>query len=116
RLTGIGQAEQHPLFDLLELATFDLVVATAFIEIERKELLLAAKFFGEKLVDESDVIIELAHFENLFAPEAEALVPRAPRSHVLAVIPLFAEATFVPPLFNVAIELDAEFVRVEAAA
>src|SRR5207248_1641851 len=80
RLPEVGQPEQQLVFDLLELAALDLPVARALVEPEGEELVAAAELLGEELVDEGDVVVELAHLEDLLLAEAEPAIPRAPRA------------------------------------
>src|SRR5205814_5754802 len=107
------EAEEELLFHFFELAAFDFPVAATLVEPEGEELVVAAELFGEELVDEGDVVVQLAHFEDLAAAEAEAAVPVAPRGHVVALFPFFAEAALVPAVLDVAVQLDAELVGVQ---
>src|SRR6476619_707460 len=77
RLTAVGQHPQQLILHLLELAAHDLPVAAALGEPERVELLLDAELEREELVDERDVVVELADLEDLAAAEAEPPIPVA---------------------------------------
>src|SRR5438045_9738637 len=101
----VGQLEEHLVLDLLELARVDLVVAAAVVDREGEELVPLAEVGGEVLVDEGDVVVELAHLEDLLAPEAEALVPDAALVEALALVPLASEPPLVPALLDVAQKL-----------
>src|ERR1700722_17019426 len=109
----VGQREEHLVFDLLELARVDLVVAAAIVHRKREELVPLAEVGGEVLVDEGDVVVELAPLEDLLTPEAQPLVPGPPLVEALALVPLAAEAPLVPALLDVAKQLDADLVGVE---
>ena len=113
RLAEVRQAEQQPLLHLLELARLDLPVARPLVETEAVELLVDAELGREELVDESDVVVQRPHLEDLLPPLAEAHVPRLLLDHVLAVVPLLAEPALVPPVLDVAEQLHAELVRVQ---
>src|SRR5262249_16755458 len=113
RLPEVGQLEQQPILDLLELAGLDFPVAAALVEAEVEELLLAAEIEREVLVDEPDVVVELADLEDLAPPEAEPLVPVLARLQRVALVELFAEPPAVPAILDVAQELDAELVRIQ---
>src|SRR5256885_7870104 len=56
----------------------------------------ATKLFGKELIDEGHVVIELTHFEYLFASQPEAPVPAPAGRHVLALVPFLAELPLVP--------------------
>src|SRR6185312_15113319 len=107
RLAAVGQHLQELVFHLLELAAHDLPVAGALLEAERIELLVDAELEREELVEERDVVIEPAHFEDLLAPHAGAQIPVALLLHRVALVPFLAELALVPALLDVAIELDA---------
>src|SRR5262249_53357476 len=115
RLAAVGQHLEELILHLLEFAAHDLPVARALLETERVELLLDAELEGEELVEERDVIVEPADLEDLLAAEARAQVPVTLLLHRVALVPLLAELALVPALLDVAIELDAELVRVQAA-
>src|SRR6185312_10083302 len=77
------------------------------------ELVRAAELLGEELVYEGDVVVELAHLEDLLLAEPEAAIPALARRHVSALVPLFSELPLVPALFDVPVQFDAELVRIE---
>src|SRR5262249_12700906 len=85
----------------------------ALVEAECIELLLVTELEREELVDEGDVVVELAHLEDLLPPEPEPAVPALLDRHVLALVPLLAEPPLVPAVLDVAQELDAELVGIE---
>src|SRR5262249_14208383 len=107
RLALGGEPGQQAILDLLGLPAVDLPVAGALVEAERVELLIDAELHGEELVDEGDVVVELPDLEDLAAAEPEAAIPVLLGRHVLAVVPLLAEAALVPAVLDVAEELDA---------
>src|SRR5262249_43068359 len=78
-LPEVGELEQQPFLDLLELAGLDLPVAAALVEAKVEKLLLAAELEREEFVDEGDIVVELAHLEDLAPPEPEPLVPAPTR-------------------------------------
>src|SRR4029079_14847930 len=94
RIAEVRELEQPLVFDLLELARIDLVVARTIVERKREELVPLAEVGGEELVDEGDVVVQLSHLEELLAPQPETLVPRPPLIEVLALVPLAPEASF----------------------
>src|SRR5256885_65143 len=73
----------------------------------------ATKLFGKELIDEGHVVIELTHFEYLFASQPEAPVPAPAGRHVLALVPFLAELPLVPALFDMPVQFDADFIRIE---
>src|ERR1044071_8454735 len=91
RLAAVGQHPQQLVLHLLELATHDLPVAAALGEPERVELLLDAELEREELVDERDVVVELADLEQPLAPEPGPAIPVALLLHRVALVPLLAE-------------------------
>ena len=116
RVARVRELEEELLLDLLELARLDLVALVAVRPREAEQLVVAAEVGREELVDERDVVVERAHLEDLLLAEAEPQVPVLLRVEVVAVLPLLAELPLVPALLDVAIELDAELVRVEPPA
>src|SRR5262249_57143396 len=111
----VGQAEQQPLLDLPELPALDLVRLVLVVVLVAKELVAAAEVGGQEGVDEGDVGVEPPDLEDLPAAQAELLVPPAAGLLVVALLPLGPELTLVPPLLDVAEQLDPELVRVEPA-
>ena len=87
-----------------------------FDQPKREELVLDRELRRQELVDEGDVVVERAHLEDLFAPEPEPQIPVPLRVEVVALLPLAPELPLVPALLDVAVELDAELVRVEPPA
>src|SRR5262245_29669086 len=96
RLAEVGQALQQLLLHFLELAALDLVVTGALVEAEGEKLVRTAEILGEELVDERDVVVELADLEDLLATEVQATVPGATGGEVVALVPLLAETALVP--------------------
>src|SRR5207237_7249592 len=91
RLAAVGQHAEQLVLHLLELAAHDLPVAAALGEPERIELLFDAELEREELVDERDVVVELADLEHALAAEPGAPVPVALEVHLIALVPLLAE-------------------------
>src|SRR5262249_17345306 len=116
RAAGVGQAEQEPLLDLLELARLDNVIASLFIIPVAEHLMLLTKLGREETIYESNIVMNLAHFEDFLATQAEFFVPAAFLVKVFAFFPFLAELAGVPAALDVAEELDAELVRIDAAA
>ena len=92
----VREVEQQRLFDLLKLATFDLVVARAFVEAELKQLVPPAEVVGEELVDERQIVVNPPHLENLFASLAGMRVPVLLLLVVVAGVVIVAEAAAIP--------------------
>src|SRR5262249_36139262 len=97
----------------LEFARFDLPIAAALVVAEREELILAAEIEREEFVDEGNVVVELAHLEGLAPPETQALIPIPAGLQRVTFLPLFAEPTPVPAIFDVAEQLDPELVWIQ---
>src|SRR3569832_785993 len=115
RLAAVGQHLQQLILHLLELAAHDLPVARALLEAERIELLVDTELEREELVEERDVVVELADLEQLLAAEPGAALPVLLEIHRVALVPLFTELALVPAVLDVAEQLDAELVRIELA-
>ena len=115
RLAEVGQVEQQPLLDLLELAALDLVRVVLVVVLEAEELVPAAEVRRQERVDERQVVVDPADLEDLLPAQAELLVPLPPRLVVVAFVVFLAELPLVPALLDVAEQLDAELVRVEPA-
>src|SRR5712664_3454893 len=115
RLPEVGELLQQLALHLLELAVEDLPAVRLLVEAVDEQLLLRREVGGEELVDEGDVVVVLAHLEDLLPAQAQLLVPRAAGAQVVALVVLLAEAALVPALLDVAPELDAQLVRVDGA-
>src|SRR2546430_13664679 len=111
-LAEVGELLEELALHLLELAVEDLPAVAFLVEAVHEQLLLGGEVGGEELVDEGDVVVVLADFEDLLPPEAELLVPRAAGAQVVALVPFLAGPALVPALLDVAPALDAELVRV----
>ena len=86
-------------------------IAAVLIELEAID-----HFFGEELVDEIDVVVDAADFEDFFAAFAGVfLVPAAGSTEGVEFFEFFSVAAVVPAVFDVAEEFDADFVGVEVA-
>src|SRR6202000_3052530 len=90
RLAAGREHAQELVFHLLELAAHDLPVARALLEAERIELLIDAELEREELVEERDVVVELADLEDLLPAQPGAAIPVALLLHRIALVPLFA--------------------------
>src|SRR5437764_14641178 len=97
-LAAVGQRPEQLVLHLLELAAHDLPVAAALGEPERVELLLDAELEREELVDERDVVVELADLEQALSAQPGAAVPVALLVHRVALLPLLAELAAVPAI------------------
>src|SRR5262245_22630622 len=60
RLSEVGERGEELRLDLAELARLDLPVTGVLVEAVGEQALLAREVFGEELVDEGDVVVELA--------------------------------------------------------
>ena len=78
-LTEVGQVEQEPLLDLLELPAFDLVGVVLIVVLVAEELIPAAEILGEERVDERHVIVNAPDFEDFLPAQANRFVPFPPR-------------------------------------
>ena len=74
-----------------------------------------AELLVQERVDERHVVVDPPHLEDLLPAQAELAVPALLRLEVVAVVVLLAELPLVPAVLDVAEQLDAELVRVEAA-
>src|SRR5262249_13149817 len=115
RLAEVGQVEQQPLLDLLELAALDLVHLALVVVPVAEHLVAPAEVRGEELVDEGHVVVDPPDLDDLLTAQAELLVPVPPDVVVVALLPLGAELTPVPPLLYVAQQFDAHLVRIKPA-
>src|SRR5439155_18086253 len=115
RLPEIRQLLQKLLLHLLELAVEDLPAVGLLVEAIDEQLLLGGEIGSEELVDEGDVVIVFAHFEDLLPAETELAIPGAAGAQVVALVVFLAEAALVPTLFDVPPQLDAELVRIDRA-
>ncbi len=113
RTADVGQTVEKAFFNFGEFAAFDVVGVGIFVVVEGEELVLAAKVEREELVDKHQVVVDAADFENFLAAEAGASIPIAALAHIVALVVFFAEAAAVPAIFDVAEQLDAEFIGIE---
>src|SRR5271157_2299376 len=65
RLTEIGQVEQQPLLDLLELTALDLVSVVLIVVLVTEELMTSAEVEGQEGVDERHIVVNAANLEDL---------------------------------------------------
>ena len=100
-LAKVGQLEQKLLFDSGKLPGIHFITARALIEFVNKHFVLNAKLFCEKLIDESDIVVVSTDLKYLFAALTSIAEPVLASIHICALIPLFAELTIVPSLFNI---------------
>src|SRR5690606_11269980 len=99
----------------LEIAAEDLPRLVFVIVTVDEELVLQAELRREELVDERDVVVEPADLEDLLPAQAEFEVPALLLRQRIALLPFLAEAPLVPPILDVAEELEAELVGIESA-
>src|SRR5215510_8919921 len=97
RLAAVGQHPEQLVLHLPELAAHDLPVAAALREPERVELLLDAELQGEELVDERNVVVQLADLEQPLHAQPGPAIPVPLLIHRVALVPLLAELASVPP-------------------
>src|SRR5438477_2861381 len=114
-LPEVGELLEELALHLLELAVEDLPAVALLVEPVDEELLLGGEVGGEELVDEGDVVVVLAHLEDLLPAEPQLLVPGAPGAEVVALVILFTESPFVPAVLDVAPQFDAELVGIDGA-
>src|SRR5712691_5987526 len=114
-LAEVGELLEELRLHLAELAVDDLPAVALLVEAVGEELLIDAELRGKELVDESDVVVMLAHLEDLLPAEAQLAVPGAPGAQVVAVVELLAEAPLVPAVLDVPPELDAQLVGIDGA-
>src|SRR6185312_3922176 len=91
RLAEVRELVQELLFNLFKLSVDDLVSLSLVVVAEDEELLLLAELGREELVDERDVVVVTAHFEDLLAAEPELAIPAQALAHVVALFVLFTE-------------------------
>ena len=101
------------MLDVLPIAIGDLVDPPLRIELIREEAVLMAELFGEEGIDERDVVVHAARFENLFASETEADVPLAFADVIVALVVVLAEFAFIPTILDVFPELEPQPVRID---
>src|SRR5205823_14653608 len=114
-LAEVGELLEQLALHLLELAVDDLPAVPLLVEAVDEQLLLDGEIGGEELVDESDVVVVLAHLEDLLPPQAQLLVPGPPGAQVVALVVLLAESSLVPALLDVPPQFDSELVRIDGA-
>src|SRR5438132_2286769 len=105
RLAEVGELLEQLALHLLELAVEDLPAIRFLVEAVDEELLLGGEVGGEELVDEGDVVVVSADFEDLLATEAELLVPGSAGAKIVALVVFLTEPTLVPALLDMTPEL-----------
>ena len=101
------------MLDAFPVPVRDLVDAALRVELIGEEPALVAELFGEESIDESDVVMHPAGFENLFAAEAEAEIPLAFRAVIVALVVILSKFAFVPTIFDVLPKLKSQPVRID---
>src|SRR5271165_5502411 len=71
RLTEVGQVEQQPLLDLLELAALDLVGVVLIVVLVTEELMTTAEVNGQEGIDERHIVVDTANLEDLLSAKAK---------------------------------------------
>ena len=115
RLAEVGETEKQTFLDLLELAALDLVRLVRLVVLEAEHVVPPAEVRRQERVDERHVAVDPPDLEDLLPPEAELLVPPPALVVIVAILIIGAELSLVPPLLDVAEQLDAELVGVEPA-
>src|SRR5271165_7578433 len=115
RLTEIGQVEQQPLLDLLELTALDLVGVVLIVVLVTEDLMTTAEVDGQEGVDERHIVVSAANLEDLPPAKTKRFVPLPPCLVVIAFLPFRTELPLVPALFDISQQLDTELVGIEAA-
>ena len=116
RLAEIGQAEQQPLLDLLELARLDHVLPRLLLVGVREHLVLRRRTPGVRKVSMKVISLWTRRTSKIFLPaQSELFVPVALLLQIVAFVVFLAELPRVPALLDVAQQLDAELVRIEPA-
>src|SRR5439155_747169 len=115
RLAEVGELLEQLLLHLLELAVEDLPAVRLLVEPVDEQLLLGGEIGGEEFIDEGDVVVVLADFEDLLAAQAQLLVPGSAGAEIVALVVFLAEATAVPAVLDETPELYAELVRIDGA-
>jgi len=72
-----------------------------------------AELFGEKRVDECDVVVDAARLEDFLAAETQGHVPLTLADVVIALVVIFAEFSFVPPVFYIFPQLETQPVGID---
>src|SRR5438093_12935299 len=72
-----------------------------------------AELFGKEGIDERNVVVHAASFENLFASETEADVPFAFADVIVALVVVLAEFAFIPAILDILPELEPQPVGMD---
>ena len=116
RLAEIRQTENSSFcFTLFQLRSAISYTPRSGLNWYVKKLLFVAELFGEERIDERDVVVNPACFEDLLASEAQSEVPFALRDVVVAFVVILAELAAVPAVFDVFPQLEAELVGIDLA-
>src|SRR6185437_5343470 len=99
-LTHIRQMVKHRLLDALWVAADDAKLAGVGIAAVLIKLVLLDELRRHEFIDEIHVVIDAAHFEDLFPAEAEALVPFFSFAEVTGFFIFLAEFALVPAIFD----------------
>src|SRR5215472_10657028 len=113
RLAEIGELQKQLVLHLAKLAVDDFPGIPLFVVAVDEQLLVQRELRGKEGVDESHVVVVLAHLENLLAPLAQLAVPRPASSQIVALVPLLAEAAAVPAILDVAKQLEPDLVGID---
>ena len=113
-LAQVGEGEEQALLHLAPVAAHDDVAARARVVAVDVELEALAELLGHEGVDEGDVVVDLPHLEDLLPAQAELAVPAALGLEVVALVVVLAELALVPAVLDLAEELDADLVGVDA--
>ena len=69
RLAEVGQTEQQPLLDLVELPRLDDVLPRLVLEGEAEHLVLAAELRRQEGIDKGYIVVDAAHLEDFLPPQ-----------------------------------------------
>src|SRR5688500_3458866 len=110
RLAHVGQVVEHRLLDALRVAADDAELARVGVAAVLVELVLLDELGGHEFVDEVHVVVDPPDLEDLLAAEPQPLVPALLLADVVRLLVLLAELALVPPVLDVAEQLDADLV------
>src|SRR5688572_1246518 len=100
-VAGIRQLPEELLLDLRKFARRHLESAAPLGPLEGEEALIHRKLRRQELVEEGDVRVVSAHFEDLLLAETEAHVPVPTFVQIVALIPFGAELPAIPAFLDV---------------
>jgi len=114
-LAHVAQLVEQGLFDALGISGDDAELAGVGVAAVLEEAVFFDEFLGHKFVDEIDVVVDAADFEDFLAALAEALVPALFLAEVVGFFVFLAEFAFVSSGLRCRGTFPGRFVGVEIA-